>query len=137
MCHLTRHIPTFSWHRMLPNHIGYKQILSIGSYRFPLHKSYRDSANPMSGYQRKTVWIIGTRREVTDRIGSSYSSGFGTRPTRSDVSSLTWDEIPYWFKRTSVREFESIFIERGRWWWCWENSSFTSTPLRKTWSSHS
>jgi hypothetical protein len=40
----------------------------IGSDRFRLYEPDRNSVNPISGYQRKTVDRIGIRRKVTDRI---------------------------------------------------------------------
>jgi hypothetical protein len=45
------------------------------------------------GSAARLASLIGTRREVTDRIRSSYSSRFGICPTRSEVSSLTWDIV--------------------------------------------
>ena len=62
----------------------------IGSDRFRLHRSDRNSVNPISGYQRKTVDIIGIWWKVTDRIRWSHGTGFQTRPTGSDAPRLTW-----------------------------------------------
>jgi hypothetical protein len=40
----------------------------IGSDRFRLYESDRNAVNPISGYQWKTVDMIGIRWKVTDRI---------------------------------------------------------------------
>jgi hypothetical protein len=45
----------------------------IRSDRFRMYESGRNSVNPISGYQRKTVDSIGIRQEVNDRIRLAVS----------------------------------------------------------------
>jgi hypothetical protein len=58
--------------------------------RFRLYKSDRNSTNPISGYHRKRVNVIGIWRKVTDRIRWLCGTGILARPTGSDVPPLTW-----------------------------------------------
>ncbi len=81
-------------HFLIPDGPESRRILTdsmIGSDRFRLYKSGRISVNPISGYERRTVYIIGIRWKVIDQIRWLGGTGILIRPTGSDAPSLTWD----------------------------------------------
>lgn len=78
----TRNWKVSSW-----NWMSFKMT---NSDHFRLYKSNRNSMNPISGYERKTVYAIGIRWKITDRGRSPGPIGIHVRPTGSDIPWLTW-----------------------------------------------
>ena len=78
----------------------------IGSGRFRLYGSDRNSTNPIIGYQRKTADHIGIRQQVIDRIRFSVSQRIlcpsdRIRCTRFDLGGLkrnhaTTETLNFW-----------------------------------------